>query len=65
MLLVVWNDISYSKIESIMNINKNKNSTKIRQVMRDNPDLSYEFVRQLLIAQAEVRAGKIEPFEFE
>lgn len=48
-----------------MNINKNKNSTKIRQVMRDNPDLSYEFVRQLLIAQAEVRAGKIEPFEFE
>lgn len=50
-----------------MNINKNKNenSTKIKQVMRDNPDLSDEFVRQLLIAQAEVRAGKVEPFEFE
>lgn len=50
-----------------MNINKNKNenSTKIRQVMRDNPDLSDEFVRQLLIAQAEVNTGKVEPFEFE
>ena len=50
-----------------MDINKTKdeNSTKIRQVMRDNPDLSYEFVRQLLIAQAEVRAGKVETFEFE
>ena len=50
-----------------MNINKNKNenSTKIRQIMQDNPDLSDEFVRQLLIAQAEVRAGKVETFEFE
>ena len=50
-----------------MNINKTKdeNSTKIRQVMRDNPDLSDEFVRQLLIAQAEVNTGKVEPFEFE
>lgn len=50
-----------------MNINKTKdeNSTKIRQVMRDNPDLSDEFVRQLLIAQAEINTGKVEPFEFE
>lgn len=50
-----------------MDINKTKdeNSTKIRQVMRDNPDLSDEFVRQLLIAQAEVNTGKVEPFEFE
>lgn len=50
-----------------MNINKTKdeNSTKIRQIMQDNPDLSYEFVRQLLIAQAEINTGKVEPFEFE
>ena len=49
-----------------MNIDKDKdaNSAKIRQIMKDNPDLSYEFVRQLLIAQAEVDAGKVEPFEF-
>ena len=32
--------------------------------MEDNPDLSYEFVRQLLIAQAEVDAGMVEPYEF-
>ena len=37
---------------------------KIKQIMQDNPDLSYEFVRQLLIAQAEVAAGKVEPFKF-
>ncbi|WP_367107425.1 hypothetical protein [uncultured Psychrobacter sp.] len=37
---------------------------KIKQIMKDNPDLSYEFVRQLLITQAEVAAGQVEPFEF-
>jgi hypothetical protein len=36
----------------------------IGQIMEDNPDLSYEFVRQLLIAQAEVDAGMVEPYEF-
>lgn len=36
----------------------------IGHIMDDNHDLSYEFVRQLLIAQAEVAAGQVEPFEF-
>ncbi len=36
----------------------------IGQIMEDNPDLSYEFVSQLLIAQAEVDAGMVEPYEF-
>lgn len=36
----------------------------INQITQDNPDLSYEFVRQLLIAQAEINTGKVEPFEF-
>lgn len=36
----------------------------IGQIMEDNPDLSYEFVRQLLVAQAEVGAGMVEPYEF-
>ena len=36
----------------------------IGQIMEDNPDLSYEFVRQLLIAQAEVDADMVEPYEF-
>ncbi len=49
-----------------MSIDKSKkeNSDKIKQVMKDNPDLSYEFVRQLLIAQAEVKVGKVEAFKF-
>lgn len=37
----------------------------IGRIMEDNPDLSYEFVRQLLIAQAEVDAGMTEPYEFD
>lgn len=44
-----------------------ENSTKIKHILQDNPDLSYEFVRQLLIAQAEINAGnagKVEPFKF-
>jgi len=32
--------------------------------MQDNPDLSYEFIRQLLIAQNEVEASRVEPFYF-
>ena len=48
-----------------MSINKNEHSIKIKQIRQDNPDLSYEFVRQLLIAKAEVDAGKVETFEFE
>lgn len=46
-----------------MTVNKEYREN-IKQIMQDNPDLSYEFVRQLLIAQAEVAAGKVEPFKF-
>ncbi|MGP4714226.1 MULTISPECIES: hypothetical protein [unclassified Psychrobacter] len=42
----------------------NASSAKIKQIMQDNPDLSYEFVRQLLIAKYEVEAGKVKPFKF-
>ena len=45
--------------------NLNESSAKIKQIMQDNLDLSYEFVRQLLIAQIQVDAGKVEPFGFE
>lgn len=49
-----------------MTVNKEhkESSEKIKRIMQDNPDLSYEFVHQLLIAQAEVDAGKVEPYEF-
>ena len=43
---------------------QSEKSAKIKKIMQDNPDLSYEFVRQLILAQAEVAAGKTEPFEF-
>ncbi|WP_019673575.1 TA system antitoxin ParD family protein [Psychrobacter lutiphocae] len=36
----------------------------IGQIMEDNPDLSYEFVRQLLIAKEEADSGMVEPYEF-
>ena len=32
--------------------------------MQDNPELPYEFMRQLLIAQAEIDNGEVETFEF-
>ncbi len=48
-----------------MNLGKEQsdNSAKINQIMQDNPDLSYEFVRQLLIAKYEVEAGRVEPYK--
>nr|WP_289056961.1 hypothetical protein [uncultured Psychrobacter sp.] len=40
-----------------------ESSTKIKRMMQDNPDLSYEFVRQLLSAKYEVEAGRVEPYK--
>ncbi len=37
---------------------------KIGEIMEDNPELSYEFVRQAIIAKAEKEAGKLEPYHF-
>lgn len=38
---------------------------KIGEIMEDNPDLPYEFVKQALIAKAEKEAGKLEAYEFD
>lgn len=38
---------------------------KIGEMMEDNPDLPYEFVKQAIIAQAEREAGKLEPYAFD
>jgi predicted transcriptional regulator len=37
---------------------------KIGEIMEDNPDLPYEFVRQAIIAAAEREAGKLESYDF-
>jgi hypothetical protein len=37
---------------------------KIGAMMEDNPDLSYEFVQQVIVAQAEKEAGKLESYNF-
>lgn len=37
---------------------------KIGEIMEDNPELSYAFVKQAMIAKAEKDAGKLEPYEF-
>lgn len=37
---------------------------KIGEMMEDNPDLPYEFVKQTIIANAEREAGKLEAYDF-
>ena len=37
---------------------------KIGEMMEDNPDLPYEFVKQAVISQAQKEAGKMEPYNF-
>ncbi|WP_111980017.1 TA system antitoxin ParD family protein [Algibacillus agarilyticus] len=37
---------------------------KIGEMMEDNPDLPYEFVKQVIIAKAEKEAGKLEAYNF-
>jgi hypothetical protein len=38
---------------------------KIGEMMEDNPDLPYEFVKQAVIAKAEKEAGKLEEYTFD
>lgn len=35
---------------------------KIGQIMMDNPDLSYEFVHESLLATEEVKQGLVKPY---
>jgi len=35
---------------------------KIGKIMEDNPDLTFEFVKQTLLAQAEIDAGLVEEY---
>lgn len=37
---------------------------KIGEMMEDNPDLPYEFVKQAIIAKAQREAGKLEAYDF-
>ena len=41
-----------------------KHWAKIGEIMEDNPDLPYEFVKQAIIAKAEHEAGKLEAYDF-
>jgi hypothetical protein len=38
---------------------------KIGRMMEDNPELSYSFVQQALIAEAEREAGNLEEYSFD
>lgn len=37
---------------------------KIGEIMEDNPELPYEFVKQAIIAEAEREAGKLQEYDF-
>jgi hypothetical protein len=37
---------------------------KIGRIMEDNPDLTYEFVKDALVSKAEVDAGQVEEYQF-
>ena len=36
---------------------------KIGEMMEENPDLPYEFVKQAIVSQAEREAGKLETYD--
>lgn len=35
---------------------------KIGKIAEENPDLTYEFIKNILIAEQEAEAGKLEPY---
>lgn len=38
---------------------------RIGKIAEENPDLSYDMIRNILIANEEVQAGKLTPYEFD
>ena len=38
---------------------------KIGRLAEENPDLTYEFIKDLLIAKQEAKAGKLERYSFD
>lgn len=38
---------------------------KIGRLAEENPDLTYDFIKNLLISQEEARAGNVEPYIFD
>lgn len=38
---------------------------KIGKIAEENPDLTYEFIKNILISQHEVESGKLEPYQFD
>jgi hypothetical protein len=39
--------------------------TRIGRLAEENPDLTYEFIKNILIALQEVAADKLEPYHFD
>ncbi len=37
---------------------------KIGKIVEENPDLPYEFIKDILISKEEVAAGEVTPYEF-
>lgn len=37
---------------------------RIGKIAEENPDLTYEFIKNILVAQQEVQAEKLEPYTF-
>ena len=37
---------------------------KIGRIVEENPDLTYEFIKKILIAQEEAEAGKVSNYSF-
>ncbi len=37
---------------------------RIGKIAEENPDLTYEFIKNILIAQQEAKSGKLEPYIF-
>lgn len=38
---------------------------KIGKIAEENPDLTYEFIKSILISQQEASAGKLQPYVFD
>jgi len=38
---------------------------KIGRIAEENPDLNYDLIKSILIAQQEAQAGKLEPYDFD
>ncbi|MEM0941570.1 MAG: ParD-like family protein [Bacteroidota bacterium] len=61
---IVENAKRYGSVQSRSMAKQIEHWANIGRIAEENPDLSYSFIKDILLAQAEMNDGEVTPYEF-